>query len=92
MKRIASILAALALATPAVMAFKSTADSTDIKLYDINVAVDEAAGKLKIDIDLDIEKYSVNSEREIIFTPVIVADNLSASLALEPLVIAGRNR
>ena len=92
MKRIASILCAFAVATPALMAFKSTADSTDIKLYDINVAVDEAAAKVRIDIDLDIEKYSVNSEREIIFTPVIVADNLSDSLALEPIVIAGRNR
>ena len=48
--------------------------------------------KVRIDIDLDIEKYSVNSEREIIFTPVIVADNLSDSLALDPIVIAGRNR
>ena len=92
MKRIASILCAFAVATPALMAFKSTADSTDIKLYDINVAVDEAAAKVRIDIDLDIEKYSVNSEREIIFTPVIVADNLSDSLALDPIVIAGRNR
>ena len=45
MKRIASILCAFAVATPALMAFKSTADSTDIKLYDINVAVDEAAAK-----------------------------------------------
>ncbi len=93
MKRIAIIIAALAVVAPgALAAFRSTVDSTDIKLYDINVAVDERAQNVRVRIDLDIEKYSVPSEREIIFTPVLIADNRTDSLVMDEIVIAGRNR
>lgn len=92
MKRIAYIMVALACAAPAASAFRTTADSTDIKLYDINVDVDEQAQKVRVKIDIDAEKYSIGSDREIVFTPILIADNCSDSLALEPITITGRNR
>ena len=92
MKRIVNLLAALFIASYAAWASGPTADSADIKLYDISVAVDSQARKVRVRIGLDIEKYRVNSEREIIFTPVLVARDRSDSLVLEPVTIAGRNR
>ncbi len=92
MKRIANIMVALAMVAPAASAFRTTVDSSDLKLYDINVAVDEAAGKVRVKIDLDIDQFSVGKDREIVFTPVLRADNGSDSLLLEPVTIAGRNR
>ncbi len=68
------------------------ADSSDLNLYDIRVAVDESARKLAIDIDLDIDRFKVGSERELIFTPMVFAADGSDSLALEPVTVAGRNR
>ncbi len=92
MKRIINLLAALFIASYAAWASGPTADSADIKLYDISVAVDAQARKVRVRIGLDIEKYRVSSEREIIFTPVLVARDRSDSLVLEPVTIAGRNR
>lgn len=92
MKRIANILAALAIVAPAAAAFPTTVDSADLKLYDINVAVDEGAKKVRVKIDLDINRFNVGKDREIVFTPVLRADDGSDSLLLEPVTVAGRNR
>lgn len=91
MKRITNILAAILVASPAAMAWKTTADSTDVKLYDINVDVDEAAKKLRVRIEMDVEKYSLGADREMIFTPVLLGANGTDSLTLKPIVVAGRN-
>lgn len=92
MKRIAHILAAIAFAAPAALAFQSTVEDVDIKLYDINVAVDEQVQKVSVKIALDIARYSVPSEREIVFTPVLISDSRTDSLELDPITIAGRSR
>lgn len=91
MKRIANILVALMIASPAAMAIKTVDDSADVKLYDLNVAVDEQANKVSVMVDLDVSKYSLGKDREMIFTPVLIADNLKDSLQLDPIIIAGRN-
>lgn len=79
------------IASPAAMAIKTVADTADVKLYDLNVAVDEQANKVSVMIDLDVSKYSLGKDREMIFTPVLIADNLKDSLQLDPVIIAGRN-
>ena len=92
MKRIANILAACVLTAPSLLAFQKEVSSDDVRLYDINLTVDEGAEKVRVRIDMAVDSYNVGSDREIIFTPVLLADNLSDSLQLEPIVIAGRNR
>lgn len=91
MKRIANILAAMMIASPAAMAFKSAVEASDLKLYDLNVEVDESAQKVRVAIELDVEKFSLGKDREMIFTPVLLADDGSDSLQLKPVIIAGRN-
>ncbi len=92
MKRLANILAAVAFASPAVLAFDMQTDSTDLKLYDLQVTVDESARKVRVKIDMNMKDYSVGSEREIVYTPVLLACDGSDSLALQPITIAGRTR
>lgn len=90
--RIISVIALLVAGINATVAAELRADSSDLNLYDIRVAVDESARKLAIDIDLDINRFKVGSERELIFTPMVFAADGSDSLALEPVTVAGRNR
>lgn len=92
MKRIAHIFAACAVAVPALMAFQKEVGSADVRLYDINLTVDEGARNVRVRIDLAVDTYSLPSEREIIFTPVLIADSRTDSLQLEPVIVAGRNR
>lgn len=94
MKRLAYILAALVLAAPAetILAFDMRTDSTDLRLHDLNVTVDESARKVRVRIDMNMKDYSVGREREIVYTPVLLATDGTDSLALPPITIAGRTR
>ena len=91
-KRILGIFAAAALAAQAAWAIDMRADSTTINLADMKIAVDENARRVRIDISLDVEAFSIGSDREMILTPVLMAKDRSDSLELEPITIAGRNR
>ena len=93
MKALRYILpAALAImAMPAASAADLRASADDINVYDLSVAVDEAAKTLDIDIDLDIARFKVGRDREIILTPTLIANDGSASVALDPIKVAGRN-
>ena len=67
------------------MAFKSTADSTDIKALMTSTSPStRLLPKSESTLYLDIEKYSVNPNAKSYIHPVIVADNLSGHLALDP--------
>lgn len=91
-QRIFGILAAAAIAAQAAWAIDMRADSTTLNLSDLSVAVDEGAARVKIGIGVDTKAFSVGRDREIILTPVLIADDRSDSLALDPITIAGRNR
>ena len=92
MKRILTIITAISVAIPAATSAVKTIDSSFIKLHDLSVNIDEQQGKMRIAIDVDPKEYKVKSEREIILTPILVAENRSDSLLLSEIVIAGRNR
>ncbi len=94
MRRIAYIyiLAAIAFIFPTANASRHTVNKNDIRLTNLNLSVDEQTRKVRMKIALDIEKYNVSSERELIFTPVLIADDRSDSLLFEPITVAGRSR
>lgn len=87
-----ALIALLTAASTGAAATDMHADSTLLNIYDIDVTVDESARKLHIGIDVDINRCKVGSERELIFTPMLFAAGGTDSLALDPVVIAGRNR
>lgn len=91
-KHILSIAALCAASVHAAWAFDMRADSTTINIYDINLNVDEANRKVKVKIEIDIADFKVSRDRQMILTPVLMADDKSDSLKLEPIIIAGRNR
>ncbi|MCM1092678.1 MAG: DUF3868 domain-containing protein [Lachnospiraceae bacterium] len=65
---------------------------TPLKVYDMNVRVDEKARTLALTIDLFIADMKLPMDREMIFTPVIISADGSESVELDPVIIAGRNR
>ncbi|MDE5826855.1 MAG: DUF3868 domain-containing protein [Duncaniella sp.] len=67
-------------------------DDNPLKVHDIDVQVDEKAGQLNLKIDLDMADIKLPANREMIFTPVIIAENGTDSIELDPITIAGRNR
>lgn len=92
MKRITRILFTALMATAAVAAMGAPTDASVLKVYDLSVAVDEAASTVSVGIDIDLAAITPDKDREVIFTPVIIGMNGTDSLALEPIIIAGRNR
>lgn len=65
---------------------------TPLKVHDIKVSIDETSNQLLLDIDLDMAEIKLPANREMIFTPVIIAQNGTDSLELDPITVAGRNR
>lgn len=63
-----------------------------MKVHDIDVKVDEGAATLSLKIDIDMSDVALSRDREMIYTPVIISENGTDSLELDPITIAGRNR
>lgn len=86
-------IAALALASAnAARAFDLRSDSTTINLYDMEVNVNEAESRVRVRIELDTEHFSVGKDRQLTLAPVLIADDRTDSLTLDPIIVAGRNR
>ncbi|MCM1068243.1 MAG: DUF3868 domain-containing protein [Muribaculaceae bacterium] len=62
------------------------------KIYDVAVAVDEAASTVNVGVELRLSELSLKSDGEMILTPLIIAADGTDSLALEPITVCGRNR
>ncbi|MDE6611681.1 MAG: DUF3868 domain-containing protein [Muribaculaceae bacterium] len=82
----------LTLAVCALTASAASAQAAAPKIYDIAVTVDETAPALDIDIDLDLGKTALKADSEIILTPIIISNEGTDSLTLEPVTVCGRNR
>lgn len=91
-KRLLSIVTICVTSAHAAWAFELRSDSTTINLYDVNLNIDELNGSVNMKIELDITKFSVSRDRQMILTPVLIADNKTDSLIFEPMIVAGRNR
>lgn len=84
-----ALLASLA---PHAVAAVGLKGESPLKVHDIQVSIDETSNQLLLDIDLDMADIKLPANREMIFTPVIIAQNGTDSLELNPITIAGRNR
>lgn len=91
-KRILSIAAIAATAAQASWAIDMRADSSTINLYDVNLGVDEAKRRVHVQLDIDVAGFSLGRDREMVLTPVLMSENHTDSLELEPITVAGRNR
>ncbi len=77
----------------ATVATANAADySSALKVYDMNVAVNEQTGTLQVDIDLRLSDIKLPKDREIIFTPMVISADGERSVSLRDVIIAGRNR
>ncbi len=88
-----TFFAAAALLTAAASsAFSLSADSTLLHLSRLDVAVDEAAATVAIDLSVDASAFSVPKDRQILLTPMLISADGADSLALSTITIAGRNQ
>lgn len=62
------------------------------KVYDLAVAVDDAAGKVSVDIDLAMSDIKLKGDQEMLLTPLIINNAGTDTLELDPIVVCGRNR
>lgn len=86
------MITALLLGAIAANAAPRTIGSDGINLYDINVNVDEQRREVTVGIMLDVARFRVGSEREIILTPVLESREGGDSIVLDNIIVAGRNR
>ena len=63
-----------------------------LKVYDVDVNINEPAHLLNMVIDLNMKDFKLSRDSETIFTPVIIASNRADSLELAPITVCGRNR
>lgn len=82
------ILSAIALGSAA------TAWAADpaLKVYDVDVNVNETAHLLNIVMDLNMKDFKLSKDGEAIYTPVIISSDKKDSLELAPITVCGRNR
>lgn len=83
------------LASALILANAPQADAAripELKVYDLQVDVDETRNTVDISLDLHARAFELSRDREVIYTPVIIALDDSDELELDPVIIAGRNR
>lgn len=92
MRRIANIFVLSILVAPVLTASSKELAPADIRLSDISMTVDEVNNNVRVRLDLAVEDYKIGSNREIILTPMLIADDMTDSLMLDEIIVAGRNR
>lgn len=85
-----AIVAAALLASASVA--HASAKEQPLKVYDIDVAVNEDPSTVDVKIQLNLKDFKVARNGEIVFTPLILSSDGSESLAMQPVTICGRNR
>ncbi len=91
-KRLTNLLAAALLTLCPAASALAKAPASALKVYDMEVAVDEQSRTLAIDVDLRLADINLPKDREIRFTPVVISADGSQSVTLREVIIAGRNR
>lgn len=90
MKALQTILITAAIAATA--SALTAREAATLKVSDIEIARYDDGKRLKISLDIIPADVNPGRDREVIFTPVLRADNSADSLELPPVYIAGRNR
>ena len=68
------------------------ADASLLKVHHLDVAVDEQAEKVTIDLTLNMASIKPGIDREVVFTPVMISAGATDSLELPEITVAGKNR
>lgn len=68
------------------------AEQMPLKVYDVDVNVNQEANLVNIKIDLNLKDYHIRTNGEVVFTPLLISDNGQDSIVFEPVTICGRNR
>lgn len=78
----------------ALMIGSLTAEAADptLKVYDVDVAVNENARTLGVTLDVNLKNIKIGRNGEVIYTPVILSENGQDSVVMDPFMICGRNR
>lgn len=63
-----------------------------LNLSALDVGINETTKKVSVDISMPLKHFRVSTNREMILTPMLIASDRSDSVALSPVVIAGRSR
>ena len=87
-KKASLLFAAFAMFLPGV----AVAAVPSLKVQDVRINPDEKAGKLEVEIDLNMKDYKLGRTGEVIFTPVVYSENGNDSVVMSPVVICGRSR
>lgn len=82
----------LTIATAAVTLAAAAAGIPELKVYDVDVTVNEADATVTVGVDLKMKELKMGSNDEAVFTPVIISADGTESLELDPITICGRNR
>ena len=70
----------------------SAADKMPLKVYDVDVTVNQEADIVNLKIDLNLKDFKIPRNGEAIFTPIFISEDGQNSVELEPITICGRNR
>lgn len=68
------------------------ASDAALKVYDVDVTVNEQARTLELVLDLYMKDFKLGQNAEAIYTPVILSENGRDSVVLSPFTVCGRNR
>ena len=71
---------------------KAWAADPSLKVYDVDVTVNELAKTLNIVMDLNMKDFKLAKDGEAIYTPVIISNSMNDSIELAPVTVCGRNR
>ena len=78
----------------AALAAATTAWAADpsLKIYDVDVTVNEQVRTVDVTLDLYMKNFKVGRNGEAVYTPVILSENGQDSVVLSPFTVCGRNR
>lgn len=80
------------IATIVFATFTAYSAQTPLKVYDINVSINDAATEVDVSILLNLKDFKIGRNSEMVFTPYIISSTGKDSVAMEPVIICGRNR
>lgn len=63
-----------------------------LKVYDVDVAVNENAHTVGVTLDINLKNIKIGRNGEAIYTPVILSEDGRDSVVMKPFTICGRNR
>ena len=72
--------------------FTAMASDYTLKVYDVDVTVNEEARTLGVNLDINLKDFKIGRNAEAVYTPVVLSENGNDSVVMRPFTICGRNR